>query len=244
VVTAPQQDTRFRSDMSVKLLDSMGDDTVVCDTARVAPYLGSRADRKGGGLTKSDRGLLNMLMRDRHGTPWESVVFRFFIDAPVFVAREAHRHRIASINETSARYRELEPVFYLPRGDRPMVQTGKPGAYVFGPGRDQQYHRARNLIMENSTESYQRYREMLDAGIAREVARMVLPVNIYTSWILTINLRSLMNFLSLRRVTGATTVPTFPLKEIEMVAELMEQQARRIVPVALELFDDYGRTAP
>lgn len=240
-MTAVQQPV-FRSDVSAALLESLGDDTTVARTARVDRLF---RPRQGLPLTDRDRGLLNALMRDRHGTPWESVVFRFVIEAPVFVAREAHRHRIgASVNEVSGRYRELEPVFYLPGPDRKLVQTGKPGAYVFDHGTGDQHLMVHQVLHTASCDAYRQYRTLLDAGIAREVARMVLPVNIYTGWYLTINLRALLHFLSLRQVTAATTVPTFPQREIEMVAEQMEAHARTVVPESMRLFDLYGRVSP
>jgi thymidylate synthase (FAD) len=93
-------------------------------------------------------------------------------------------------------------------------------------------------------EAYDRYRAMLRMGVAREVAQMVLPVSIYTSWYVTINLRSLFNVLSLRMVTDATTVPTFPRREIEMVAEKMEALAAQVVPESIRLFNELGRISP
>lgn len=235
----PLTEVAFRSDVTVVLDDALGSDALVCRTARVQdPGLKER-DSSG-----RDKGLLRMLMRDRHGTPWESVVLRFYVEAPVFVAREAHRHRIASVNETSGRYRELEPVFYLPGPDRRLVQTGKPGAYAFESGTADQQELVDGVLRKASTDAYAWYRLLLDQGVAREVAQMVLPVSIYTSWYVTVNLRSLLNFLSLRMVTDATTVPTFPRREIEMVAEKMEALAAQVVPESIRLFNELGRISP
>lgn len=241
--------------MTVKLVNSMGSDYTIVDAARVAApgatpverltQMSMRAaEQKFDGMSDKDKGLMRMLMRDRHGSPFESVVLQFYIEAPIFVAREAHRHRIASINEESGRYKELGPTFYMPDSMRNLVQEGKPGAYTFKPGNKGQIFRVRNEIFAQARSAYRSYEDMLDAGIAREVARMVLPVNIYTSWYLTINLRSLFNFLSLRNKTDDTTVPTFPQREIEMVAEQMETLADQVVPEAMGLFRELGRISP
>lgn len=232
-------DVVYRSDVTVELADSMGGDKRICDVARVLEPQAWGTD-----LYPADRGLMNMLMRDRHGTPWEHVVLTFYIAAPIMVAREAHRHRIASINEESGRYKQLEGVFYVPGDDRPLRQTGKPGAYTFAPGTYEQQRMTQGEIRRVSKESYSAYQRLLDAGVAREIARSVLPVNVFTSWVLTINLRSLMNFLSLRAVNDRTTVPTFPQQEIQMVAQRMEELAQSVAPEALRLFNEYGRLAP
>ncbi len=237
-MTTTTTEITFRSDMTVKLMDSMGDDQSICDAARVRrPGMRVTVD-------EADKGLMKMLMRDRHGSPWEHVIFTFYIEAPIFVAREAHRHRIASVNEESGRYKELRPVFYQPPDDRPLVQVGKPGAYTFEAGGLWGMATVLDVTRASSRAAYAAYREMLDAGIAREVARMVLPVSVYTSWHLTINLRSLFNFLSLRRVTDETTVPTFPMWEIQEVARQMEELAATIVPEAMRLFNENGRVSP
>lgn len=234
-------DWTFRSDMTVLLANSMGDDLSICQNARVEhPELLSQRETTLQLLDK-DKGLLNMLVRDRHGSPIESVVFRFYIEAPIFVARESHRHRIASINEASSRYKVLEPVFYIPSEDRNLTQVGNPGAYTFGPGNDLQVLTTNGEHVRQAKYAWAGYQAMLNAGVAREVARNILPLSVYTSWYLTINLRSLLNFLSLRRVTDDTTVPTFPLREIEMIAEQMEHHAERIAPETMRLFREHGR---
>ena len=147
---------------------------------------------------KRDKGLINYLMRDRHGSPFEHNSMTFYVQAPIFVFREFMRHRIASYNEESARYRELNPVFYVPAPDRNLIQVGKPGAYDFVPGTAEQAALTREATIHAVTVAYQEYERMLEAGIAREVARGVLPVATYSSMYVTMNARSLMNFLSLQ----------------------------------------------
>lgn len=226
----------FRSDMDVELVDHMGGDESIVRFARVSS--GTL------GTEKSDNGLIRMLMRDRHGSPFESPVLQFKVACPIFVAREFFRHRIASYNEVSGRYRELEPVFYVPDSTRPLRQLGKPGAYTFEPGDRREIRIAKESHERHNTASWHEYQLMLENGIAREVARNVLPLSIYTAFYVNFNLRSLMNFLSLRWNHESSKTPTYPLHEIALVAKQMDELARTITPVAMGAFDEFGRTAP
>lgn len=190
------------------------------------------------------RGLINYLMRDRHGSPFEHNSMTFYVHAPIFVFREFMRHRIASYNEESGRYRELNPVFYVPGPDRNLVQVGKPGAYEFLPGTDEQTALVDSEARRVSTDAFDSYQRMLEAGVAREVARIVLPLNIYSSMYVTMNARSLMNFLSLRTKRDGTLFPSFPQREIEMAAEQMEQHFAELMPLTFAAFNENGRVAP
>ena len=227
----------FRSDMTVKLVQSMGSDDSVVMSARVSTGASSSTSEK-------DAGLINYLMRDRHGTPFEHNAFTFYVEAPIFVFREFMRHRIASYNEESGRYKELEPTFYLPDPERKLIQIGKTGAYEFVAGSDEQYKTTFACIKESSVQSYSYYQDMLEVGVAREVARAVLPVNIYSSMFVTMNARALMNFLSLRTTRDGTTFPSYPQREIEMVAEKMEELFAEKMPITYETFNKNGRVAP
>lgn len=226
----------FRSDVTVKLINSMASDEAVTMAARVSTGASENPEK--------DAGLINYLMRDRHGSPFEHNAFTFFIEAPIFVFREFMRHRIASYNEESGRYKELSPVFYVPSRDRKLVQQGRPGAYTFVEGDDCQMTSTRDSIVDMAETAYYKYNDLLEKGIAREVARMVLPVNIYSSMYVTINARSLMNFLSLRTIREGTHFPSFPQREIEMVAEKMEEFFAEKMPVTYETFNKNGRVAP
>ncbi len=230
-------EVKFRSDVTVELIDSMGDDNAVVRAARVSS--GSASDS-----SDRDAGLINYLMRDRHGSPFEHNAFTFYIEAPIFVFREFMRHRIASYNEESGRYKQLEPVFYVPDENRLLVQEGKPGAYSFLPGTDEMFESVDSRIKMSSELAYAHYEAMLNQGIAREVARMALPVNIYSSMYVTMNARSLMNFLSLRTIHPDSKVPSFPQREIEMVAERMERFFAEKMPITYETFNKNGRVAP
>lgn len=233
------QDITFRSDMTVELIQSMGSDNMIVHSARISTGVASSEE-----LTDRDKGLINFLMRDRHGTPFEHCVFTFRVQAPIFVFREFMRHRIASYNEESGRYKELAPIFYIPDSERKLIQVGKPGAYTFEDGTYDQKVMVPAEMKRVTAEAYKSYQRMLDKGIAREVARAVLPVNIYSSMYVTMNARALMNFLSLRTTRDDSRFPSFPQREIEMVAEQMECFFAEKMPVTYETFNKNGRVAP
>ena len=242
-----EADAEFRSGMTVELVRSSARDADVLFAARVST-VGEQslddtaADAEAEG--KRDRGLINYLMRDRHGSPFEHNSMTFYVRAPIFVFREFMRHRIASYNEESGRYRELKPVFYVPDRTRDLVQVGKPGAYEFLPGTEAQHELVERSLKQQSLAAYGAYRTMLDAGVAREVARAVLPLNLYSSMYATMNARSLMNFISLRTTHPEATVPSFPQREIELVAEAMEAQWAGLMPHTHAAFTANGRVAP
>jgi len=229
---------KYRSDVTVELIQSMASDSAVAMAARVSTGASNSVD------ASKDAGLINYLMRDRHGSPFEHNAFTFYIEAPIFVFREFMRHRIASYNEESGRYKQLDPVFYVPDENRKLIQTGKPGAYVFVEGKPKQLKTVIKSTHKANELAYEQYEKMLDAGIAREVARGVLPVNLYSSMYVTMNARALMNFLSLRTARDGTHFPSFPQREIEMVAEKMEEFFAAAMPVTYETFNKNGRVAP
>jgi thymidylate synthase ThyX len=149
-----------------------------------------------------------------------------------------------SYNEESGRYRELQPVFYVPGTDRKLVQQGRPGKYEFVHGTPEQ-HKATVAAMEESyAQSYAAYQEMLAAGVAREVARATLPVGLFSSMYATCNARSLMHFLGLRTQHELASVPSFPQREIEMVGERMEALWAELMPLTHAAFNANGRVAP
>jgi thymidylate synthase (FAD) len=236
----------FRSDVTVELVRSSAHDSDVLFAARVSTQgeqtLESAQDAQLD--TSRSKGLINYLMRDRHGSPFEHNSMTFYVQAPIFVFREFMRHRIASYNEESGRYRELNPVFYVPGPERNLVQVGKAGAYDFLPGSAEQTKLVSREVTAVCTEAYASYQRMLDAGVAREVARIVLPLTIYSSMYVTLNARSLMNFLSLRTKREGTHFPSFPQREIEMCAEKMEDHFAELMPLTYAAFNENGRVAP
>jgi thymidylate synthase (FAD) len=215
----------------VRLDAVMADDLSVVNAARVS--FGARVDE----MDERNAGLVGFLMRERHGTPFEHNFFRFHIKAPLFVTREWQRHRVGSFNERSGRYSELPGEFYVPALGDVRTQVGKPGAYTFEPLAGDEAERVRTGIEASYAESYSRYQELLGAGVAKEVARSVLPVGLYTEFYWSVNARSLMNFLSLRNA------PTAQL-EIRVYAEAAERHFEQAMPVTHAAFVAQGRTAP
>ena len=235
-------EVQFRSDIDVELVEVSASDLRVAKAAWVSTK-GSRAEDE----NNPDRiaGLINFLVRDRHGSPFEHTSFTFAIRCPIFVVREFHRHRAGwSYNEESGRYTKLQPEFYVPNAERNLVQTGKPGHYVFGPGSDMQYAFMAQGHKHVAQVAWNNYEYLLNLGIAKEVARMTLPLNIYTSFYATCNSRSLMHFLSLRTENESSTYPSHPQKEIQMVADKMESLFAEKMPITHEAWNKNGRVAP
>jgi len=236
-------DLVFRDDVSVDLIKHNAYDSDVIWAARVST-VGQRSFNEDLSDAK-EKGLINYLMRDRHGSPFEHTSMTFFISAPIFVFREMMRHRVGwSYNEESGRYRELQPVFYVPGPDRKLVQEGRPGKYRFVEGTPEQHKLAVDAMEESYRQAYRTYREMLAADVAREVARSVLPVGLFSSMYATCNARSLMHFLGLRTQHELAKVPSFPQREIEMVGEQMEAAWAELMPLTYAAFNANGRVAP
>jgi thymidylate synthase (FAD) len=215
----------------VRLDAAMADDLSVVNAARV-----SFARRKDT-MDESDEGLVRFLMRDRHGTPFEHNAFRFHIRCPIFVAREWFRHRIGSFNEFSMRYAKATDDFYLPAPEDVRSQVGKPGSYTFEPVDDELAERAREELRAVYEAAYAAYERLTEAGVARELARAVMPVGAYTEFFWTVNARALMNFLSLRNAETAQ-------REIRRYAEACEQLFAAEMPVTHAAFVSGGRLAP
>jgi thymidylate synthase (FAD) len=233
----------FRSDVTVELVKSSASDADVIWAARVSTAGEQSMEEIGQDPAKS-AGLINYLARERHGSPFEHTSMTFFVSAPIFVFREFMRHRIASYNEESGRYRELNPVFYVPDENRKLIQIGKTGAYTFVDGTPEQFSVSVAAMKKAYMVAYEQYQVMLDQGIAREVARVVLPVGLYSSMYVTMNARALMNFLSLRTSREGSHFPSYPQREIEMVAEKMEAEFARLMPLTYGAFEKSGRIAP
>jgi thymidylate synthase (FAD) len=215
----------------VRLDDVMASDLSVVNAARV-----SFARRKEE-MDDSDAGLIRFLMRDRHGTPFEHNAFRFHIRAPIFVAREWMRHRVGSFNEFSLRYAKATEDFYVPEPEDVRSQVGKPGAYTFESLDPELAEETRDALREVYEHAYSTYERLVEAGVAREVARSVLPVGAYTEFYWTVNARSLMNFVSLRTAETAQ-------REIRRYAEAVERFLERHMPITYAAFVASGRVAP
>jgi thymidylate synthase (FAD) len=215
----------------VRLDASMADDLSVANAARV-----SFARRKEE-LDEADEGLIRFLMRDRHGTPFEHNSFRFHIRCPIFVAREWMRHRVGSFNEFSMRYAKATDEFYVPEADDVRSQVGKPGAYSFEPVSPELAERAREEMQAVYEQAFATYERLVEAGVARELARSVMPVGAYTEFYWTVNARSLMNFVSLRAAETAQ-------REIRRYADACERFFAERMPITHAAFVAAGRVAP
>lgn len=193
-------------------------------------------------------GLINYLMKHRHGTPFEHNSMTFFVKAPIFVWREWHRHRIGfSYNEESARYKVLEPLFYLPDRDRPMMKVNgwKPGRPKFTRCEEEYcYRQLCHNLRETYRLGYSMYLDNLELGVDPGLARDCLPVGIFSSCWVTCNARSLMAFLSLRTHEPTAERVSYPLYEIEVAARKLESHFSRLFPITYTAFVANGRVAP
>ena len=228
-----------RSDSTIPILDhgfvrldgAMADDLSVVNAARV-----SFARRKEQ-VDASDEGLIGFLMSERHGSPFEHNSFRFHVRCPIFVMREWIRHRWSSFNEFSMRYSEAIDEFYVPASEDVRTQVGHPGAYHFEPVSPELAESARSQIEAVHEAAFATYRQLVESGVARELARVVLPVGVYTEFYWTVNARSLMNFLSLRNAETAQ-------REIRRYAQAIESVFAERMPLTHAAFISAGRTPP
>lgn len=221
----------------VRVIDYMGDDSAVVQSARVSYGRGTKK-------ISEDRGLINYLMRHRHTTPFEMCEIKYHIKLPIFVARQWIRHRTANVNEYSARYSILDKEFYIPAPEQLGAQS-----HSNRQGRDEvltgdEAVRVMSLLKEDALRVYDHYEEMLNEdeagaprdpsrlGLARELARMNLTLNYYTQWYWKTDLHNLLHFLSLRADAHAQY-------EIRVYAEAMLETARRWVPLCFEAFKEY-----
>src|SRR5690242_13999281 len=201
----------------------MASDLSVVNAARV-----SFARRKVT-MDDADAGLIRFLMRDRHGTPFEHNAFRFHVRAPIIVAREWFRHRVGSFNEFSMRYARATDDFYVPDPEDVRSQVGKPGAYSFEPVEPELAEQTREELQAVYEHAFATYERLVEAGVARELARCVMPVGAYTEFYWTVNARALMNFVSLR---GHETAQ----REIRHYAEAVETFFAELMPVTHAAF--------
>lgn len=218
----------------VRLDNCMADDYSVVNSARVSF---ARNTEEQAEMSSADVGLINFLMRERHGTPFEHNAFRFHVKCPVFVAREWFRHRIGSFNEFSARYSEVPNEMFVPELAEVREQYGKPGAYQFKQADMATAIRTAEIITESNSLAYEAYAEMLALGVAKELARTVLPMGMFTQFYWTVNARALMNFLSLRTDENAQL-------DIRKYAEAVESLFSKEMPITCAAWIANNRVAP
>lgn len=237
-------DIEFRSDPSVDLVDRMGTDASVVSAARVS-VVGSKASQYEDADATEHYGLINYLMAHRHGTPFEHAAITFRVEAPIFVFREYHRHRVGwSYNEMSGRYTQLQPVFHIPAPDRPLVNVGTSARPKMAPGPIEQYERQVERMKASYLQAYEAYEQGLADGIAKEVAREVLPVAIFSTMYATANMRSIMHFLSLRTEDEGATFVSHPQYEIAQVAQRIEAIFASAFPLVHAAWHGHGRVSP
>ena len=216
----------------VSLEVSCADDLSVVNAARVS------FSKKSYELEEGDTKLIHFLMKEKHGTPFEHNYFRFHVKCPIFVAREWFRHRISSFNEMSMRYHVPDIETFLPQASDFRTQVGKPGNYTFepmdNPGGYLEY--LQNKILQSYTLAEETYEELISRGVAKELARIVLPVGTYTEFYWSLNARSLMNFISLRNSEHAQ-------KEIRDYAVAVESLFQGEMPYTYQAFVDCDRVA-
>lgn len=231
--------TSSQSDLIVDLVQHVGDDEMICKAARVSTLGADSLE------TSESSGLINFLMKGRHGSPFEHGLMTFRITAPIFVWREFMRHRVGfSYNEESGRYKELEPLTYIPDINRKLVQIGKTGAYEFVLGTAEQYETTIKELCKAYDAAWSAYHTILDIGVAKEVARICLPVATYSTAYVTCNPRSLMSFLSLRTNHINSKFPSYPQHEIKVVADKMEAIFAELFPSTHAAFEWHGRVSP
>lgn len=225
------------SDIDVTLVRAMASDDTVVQAAQVSVLGRNNPD------TDSPR-LINYLMSHRHGSPFEHNMFTFFVEAPIFVFREWHRHRIASINEMSGRYTKLVPKFYTPDDDRLLRNIGTSARPEFARGTQEQKELIKYGDYRIARDAWSLYEERLEAGVANEIARTILPLSIYSQMYWTVNARSLMNFISLRVDSKDSLVRSRPQWEIQLAANKVEEIFKTYMPHTYDAFIAAGRVAP
>ncbi len=233
----------LKSTIDVEYIDSMGSD-LRCAHAAWVSTKGMAADSAD---EKKTLGLLKFLMEKRHGTPFECGALTVRVNAPIKVWREWHRHRVGwSFNEESGRYKQLDPVFWVPPPDRPMIRPDhfKSSLPDFGVATPWQYADIVENLREGYSEAYSRYEAMLRLGADRGLARDVLGVGIFSACYVTCNPRSLMHFLELRTREDGAKRPSRPLWEIDNAARQLEAIFAEHWPLTHRLWDEGGRAAP
>ena len=209
----------------IRLVDSMGGADAIVQAARVSYGQGTSK-------VSQDRGLIRYLMRHRHTTPFEMVEFKFHCKMPIFVARQWVRHRTANINEYSLRYSEARDEFYFPDPEHIQFQSALNKQGRSGEVPLELKQKVLDYFKEISERSFTMYQELNEAGIARELARSLLPVNIYTEWYWKNDLHNLLHFIGLRSDSHAQY-------EIRVYSDAMVEFVKAVAPFAWEAYQDY-----
>jgi thymidylate synthase (FAD) len=238
---------KFTSEIDVRVIQQCGSDATIAGAAWVSTT-GLEASTKAAEDPAKVAGLIRYLMQHKHGSPFEHGLLTLYVHAPIFVWREWHRHRHMSFNEESGRYKTLDPVFYVPARDRPMMKVDgwKPGRPKFLPVQDgtSVYGDLRANLELVYDKAYQAYLNNLALGIDPGLARDCLPVGIYSACWVTANPRSLMHFLSLRTNEPDAKHVSYPLYEIDYAARKVESAFAKYWPDTHAAWVSCGRVAP
>jgi len=241
-------DVQLKSDIDVTVVQQCGGDHMIVAAAKVCTSGVESCQYASGEESAANAGLINYLVKHRHGSPFEHGSITFYVHAPLFVWREWHRHRIGfSYNEESARYKQLEPVFYIPYRDRPImkVEGWKPGRPKFTVCETEEvYEQLCSNLKKQYQSAYEAYESNLALGVDPGLARDCLPVGIYSGCWVTCNPRSLMAFISLRTHEPEADKVSYPLWEIEMAARKCEEALKQYWPLTYAAFVANGRAAP
>ncbi len=210
----------------VRLVDYLGNDDRIVQAARVSYGKGTKTFRE-------DKGLIDYLLRNEHTSPFEQVVFTFHVKLPIFVARQWIRHRTARVNEISGRYSVLADEFYVPASEHVALQSenNKQGrSEKKTPEKLRKEVRA--LLEKGQKATYEQYKKLLGSNIARELARITLPLSLYTEWYWQIDLHNFLRFLMLRLDPHAQL-------EIRKYAEVLHRIGQTVCPITFDAFDEH-----
>lgn len=233
----------FTSEITVDEVAVMGNDRRIVEAMLVSTAGLNAEDAAQGSM----EGRINYLMARRHGTPFECGALTVRVHAPIKVWREWHRHRVGwSYNEESGRYKDLDPVFYVPPRERLMIRPEgfKSSRPAFDRATDDEYTTVMGAMRLGYTAAYGEYKRMLELQVDRGLARDVLGVGIYSACYCTANPRSIMHFLELRTTDPTAKRPSAPLYEIEVAARKLESIFASHWPITYAAWVKHGRSAP
>lgn len=227
------------SELRVDLIRAMADDDFVIQAAKASAIGANEISEN-----VNRQRFIKALMDPRHGVPWEHTYFTFFVEVPIFVARQWVKHRLSSMNEVSGRYKKLLPKFYSPGPERPLVNQGTKMKPRFDTYDDDIYAYKAESDYEVFSFAWEHYQNQIEAGVAEEMARTVLPVATFTQFYWSLNARSLLNFLERRVDSPDNRVETHPQYEIDVAAQGVEKAFALAMPYSHEAFVNAGRVAP
>jgi thymidylate synthase (FAD) len=232
------------SEITVRLIQHMGSDQMIAAAAKVSTSPEEARALETVESSEGLYGLIRYLAKLRHTSPFEHSAITFYVEAPIFVFREWHRHRIASYSEMSGRYTELLPKFWVPRASRNLIPVPgyKAARPIFGPAPSALRAEVQESLGDSYAHAWETYQSLLAQNIAKEVARACLPVAVFSKMWVTANLHSWLHFLSLRVHDPNAQFVSYPQAEIEQAAVQVEAVLTSLFPLALRAFNETGRS--